>query len=82
MGGKKNENLRSSDRKRTRSPRCLELKKRRTDPMSPQNVLKRSQQAKQQPRKPKLKKDYTTRAPQNYNMAITSNDPTGAMGRA
>tara|TARA_B100000085_G_scaffold275582_1_gene293633 strand:+ start:2147 stop:2377 length:231 start_codon:yes stop_codon:yes gene_type:complete len=60
---------------------AYELKKRRTDPMSPQNVLKRSQQAKQQPRKPKFK-DYTTRAPQNYNMAITSNDPTGAMGRA
>ena len=60
---------------------AAELQRRRTDPMSPQNVLKRSQQAKQQPRKPKFK-DYTTRAPQNYNMAITSNDPTGAMGRA
>ena len=64
-----------------RADGAYELKKRRTDPMSTQNVLKRSQQAKQQPRKPKFK-DYTTRAPQNYNMAITSNDPTGAMGRA
>ena len=28
---------------------AAELQRRRTDPMSPQNVLKRSQQAKQQP---------------------------------
>ena len=35
-----------------------------------------------QPRKPSLTKDYTTRAPRNYNMPITSNDPTGAMSRA
>ena len=40
--------------------------------------------AKQKPQmlKPKITKDYTTRAPQNYNMSITKNDPTGAMGRS
>jgi hypothetical protein len=57
-----------------------ELKKRKTDLNSPQNIKKWQKMATSM--KPKIKKDYTSRAPQNYNMSITKNDPTGAMGRA
>tara|TARA_B100000035_G_scaffold247394_1_gene216060 strand:- start:513 stop:737 length:225 start_codon:yes stop_codon:yes gene_type:complete len=59
---------------------AYELKKRRTDPMSPQNILKLRKMAKSM--KPKTTKDYTSSAPRNYNMSITKNDPTGAMGRS
>tara|TARA_B100002019_G_scaffold34817_1_gene28909 strand:+ start:1981 stop:2205 length:225 start_codon:yes stop_codon:yes gene_type:complete len=59
---------------------AYELKKRKTDLSSPQNIQKLQKMAKSM--KPKTTKDYTSSAPRNYNMSITKNDPTGAMGRS
>ena len=61
---------------------AAELQRRRTDPMSPQNVLKRSQQAKQQPPNPQKQfKQYVQFKPAQYRDPLNLGKYKDAMNR-